>query len=58
MVNDLLSQAVGAVIFTRRLMNRICEIKLRKKKNQQPVAFSLDSFKNYCRHALFFFLVV
>jgi len=47
MVSDLISQAVGEVMLTRWLMNRFCEIKLRKKKKSQPVAFSWDSFKNY-----------
>lgn len=56
MVSDLLSQAVGAVMLTRWLMNRFCEIKLRKKKKVNQWPFLGIVSKTTFLHFLFLFL--
>lgn len=55
MVSDLLSQGVGAVMLTRWLMNRFCEIKLRKKKKVNQWPFLGIVSKTTFLHFLFLF---
>lgn len=59
MVSDLLRQAIGAEMLTRWLINRLCEIKWRGKKNQWPFLGIVSNILNmhWGRHTFFYIII-